>query len=575
MIRHRSIVSIVSFAAFSALACQPGSPEVEPQPRGTIPLPEFRLTADPVQNHALASDMVYRGSALVFDPASTPEQLSGVVAGTRDARLAKASWLKSERQVVRPLTSRMTEIKAAIAAVEAEARRDDNLRTAQAATAKAWLAHRLDEEAVRGAARAKADGVWGMYCEAKLWELALSPRIVANRYLTRPSPLQLCEDHYAANDLLTGPRCAPARTKSGLPYFGCLWLDGVMKTAFYADRFNGSFANAPEFTKASKLNESIENGELATALTDDRAPRVIEGALGLASVRLSRIFGAPFKELFVPDTGTPIDAPELALAAASPAMLISAVEDGKAAVAATALHWLPAKPWTAALTDSLKDMGARPLGDWSVSDFLFHRLGAGVPPTPPLDLPVVKNNPDFDFIFDAITPELAARLKTLGTELASVTVQRDAAATEALALFDQFTHHLTLTANAASLNGTSNTSLWINAILHVSRLADGFVEVRFSLDEVTGELARGCFDAATGQGAECAPMSDLKTTPLTVSHDPSSGGLTLTTPYDQHELRLEIHPNQIDDILYFYSGKLTILGEDEVLHQGGLNLMTD
>ncbi len=133
---------------------------------------------------------------------------------------------------------------------------------------------------------------------------------------------------------------------------------------------------------------------------------------------------------------------------------------------------------------------------------------------------------------------------------------------------------MTDAASAATLSG-DNATLWISSILRVKRLDDGSFEARFSLDEIAGTTARGCFTSPNSATVPCPEEPDVVTDPMTITHDPATGALTIAMPMDGNELEIELYPNKIDEILYFYSGLLHIRDGDETLHEGGINLMTD
>src|SRR5690606_32323006 len=45
--------------------------------------------------------------------------------------------------------------------------------------------------------------IFQLYCEAKIWEMAVNTRFLSTRYLRRPTPLALCEGTFEDLDLLS------------------------------------------------------------------------------------------------------------------------------------------------------------------------------------------------------------------------------------------------------------------------------------------------------------------------------------------------------------------------------------
>jgi hypothetical protein len=600
--------TLAAAAAVAAAASGCGRrPQAEPRTSGQLELPPYATDGDPMLGLTAGETRQFKGTAVIFRDDPAPEGLALVADAARRTRLTKADWLGFEQDQVQPVATESARLRDAIRATDALAHQDKSRLAAQAQAARGWFAHQVAALKSAGeiddAGEAKALEVFGAYCEAKLWELATSGAPAAAAYKTRPTPLQLCEDHYTAAHLLTGPDCAAA--SGGKSYFGCLWREGVLKTRFYIGKYDEAFPNVPE-SKAAALLGWIDSGSLATELaSDEHGFKITNAAMDQTRLWILNPWGKNYRDAFVPIGGTPEPAPELTLAGSTPAMVLQAVEDHPQVDTPLALRMFGAAGATLtsmqkALLDDVKAIGVRAPGEPSVNDYLFDE--PLVPMPAPVSLPVVKENPSFAFIFDAIAPELKAKLTDLARALtandAKLASQRAAAAD----LFTVFTDSMRDGAIAASSQDVS-VGLWINASLALDAAspASGLARARFRLDDATGSEVTGCWDGALLQAAPCGDGEQL-----TVDHETDSGRLLLTMPIAAPEalgfklaapgepgsgdpfsvldpaglagrtLELELWPGTIGEAFVFYSGKLRIIADGgAVEHEGGVSLLGD
>ncbi len=605
-----------ALALVAAISCGKRVKPADEQELGQLRIPAADLSADAL---ALGKTQAYKGSAVIFAADATPEQIGRIAEAAKSSRRAKADWVGFKREQVDPLAGRWLTLNQELRDTEAKARADQSSRTAREAAARTWID---DRWAALGQAKvlknddhqSAAKAVFARYCEAKIWELAVSPLSFAS-YTRRPSPLILCEATYEARGLLQGEACQPSST--GKSFFACLWKEGVLKTSFFVGRYENAFDQSPSEKKGDKLKTWVDDGTLQSVLASDKAPKLVNAALYQDRLRVGSVLGATYKDAFVPDAGTPAETPELALVDASPDMLQRAVEDGQKPTTPAALLFARAGELDAAglvalkaLHEDLQAMARRDSLQASASDFLFNHPVETLPE--PASVTTAKARDSFQAIFGAIAPEFKERLAALEADLTTTAAAQMQATAEANARFDAYTNALLKGAIAASEDGAT-TALWISVKLELSKPADGILKVAFQLDEVGATVAEACVTADTKQEVDCPPRARGDDRPYVVGHvehDAATGllafemtlgrpeplGFTLTAPPEpgsgnpfslidpatlrDSRLRLELYPARDQGTLEFYSGKFLIKGPNElgktaVLHEGATNLLAD
>lgn len=606
----------LALALAAAVSCGKRVKPADEQPQGQLQIPTADLSADAL---ALGKTQSYKGSAVIFAKDATPEQIGRIAEGAKTSRRAKAAWTRFKREEVDPLAGRWRALKQQYRETDDAARADQGSRAAREAAARTWIdaqwaalgqVNVLKSDDHQSAARA----VFARYCEAKIWELAVSP-LSFQTYTQRPSPLILCEATYEAMGLFQGEACAP--NPEGRSFFACLWKEGVLKTSFFVGRYERAFDQSPNEKKGDKLKAWIDDGTLQGVLASDKAPKLVNAALYQDRLRVGSVLGATYKDAFVPDAGTPVEAPSLPLGDASPDMLQRAVEDGQKPTTPPALLFAQVgeldeagQAALKALHEDLQAMARRDSLQSSASDFLFNHPLESVPE--PASVTTAKARDSFQTIFDAIAPEYRDKLAELDAALTETATTEKQKTAEANALFDSYTDALLKGAIAASEEGATE-ALWISVKLTLTKPADGVQKVTFQLDEVNATVAEVCLNAETKREIDCPARTVGDDRPYVVGHvehDAATGllafemtlgqpeplGFTLTAPpppgsgnpfslidpsmLRDTRLRLELYPAKDQGTLEFYSGKFLIKGADEqgktaVLHEGATNLLAD
>lgn len=195
----------------------------------------------------------FSGNFLIWSPTVSPQQIRQVLEASINTRrersntlaMIKESWLPAKIQQAMAKTRYQEIDQTYRAALTAGFRADKVRHDVTEPTARGWFAKRLNEltedeakgdDWIRGHKR-EIERSFQAYCDAKIWEFALSKMAVMN-YKERPTPLGLCEEYYGSSEPSTGKKpyfqnlelCAPASSPEGKNYFACVWHDGLLKT---------------------------------------------------------------------------------------------------------------------------------------------------------------------------------------------------------------------------------------------------------------------------------------------------------------------------------------------------------
>lgn len=194
---------------------------------------------------------LYRGGLLIWTKDVKPEQIRTLLNATRETNQKYVElnrYFKSfMEKEVKPMREQVSSAKSQYAL----AKTTSEIRQApiQAEKAARWYEREADgiQSQFSSFDRAKMDGIFAAYCEAKILDLATRPFVAKNRFRSRPTPSALCESYYQ-DKFFTGASCADA--PGGKNYYECLWSEGVLKTRF-AQRMQIRIASRRAGTKTS------------------------------------------------------------------------------------------------------------------------------------------------------------------------------------------------------------------------------------------------------------------------------------------------------------------------------------
>jgi hypothetical protein len=277
----------------------------------------------------------FNGSMVVLAPGATAPAIARM---TRELQELRRVWSDYYE------TRFIDVVRAKAALDEANARQRTLRRAVQArpenislqiAAAGLWWTGHVERLAIAGVVDPAggvqhAVNVFENYCEAKLWELATSPHMLAGGFPVRPQAFGPCDSYYAGKGYFSGLVCALAardhdsRGGAYVPgaWFDCIWHEGIMAGQILARRFSAD--------KAQAIGTMLREGWLQAALgAADRSADARASIMGLKRARkktFARFDGDPLEEslrdLFVPDLQPPG-----ALAAVTPRVLLDFIEE--------------------------------------------------------------------------------------------------------------------------------------------------------------------------------------------------------------------------------------------------------
>lgn len=606
--------------AFGAMGggCRPKAKITDEQPRQQLEVPGFVIGDDPF---LAGKDLSYQGQSLIFSSNASVESVRQMIETSSATRRAKADWLVFERDSLLPNQTKIAVFSGQVQQLEEGSRRSDATQRAGEFNAKVWFETALEDLSRTAVVQSpeeqqRARHIFEKYCEAKIWELAVSSFATA-QYKERPSPLMFCEEYYTRAGFFGTPECRSS--DSGKSYLKCLWQDGLMKTLSFVAHYDTPFALRPAETKRAKLLEWTEDGTLLAVISGPNGAQLLNAALSQDRLRVSSVLGRDYKDVFVPDQGTPSERPELPLEQASPFMFLAAFEEAPLPTMPSALNLAPAgeldpqaQARLAGFRRDVQVFSQRVLADPSVSDFLFWRPVVAV--DEPSHLAIAKELPELA-IFFASDPEVTRKILELREQKRNVEVLLEQKKLEGAALFATFTNLLREGAIAASSSGVTD-SLWITSSLRLERLVrEGDFRVTFQIEGNSPHIARLCLGVGGKSMESCSgdepnsPGLYLDHALVNGRHEASTTELVLEMQLDEPEtfgfelnpgdgqgsgnpfsnldpallrgkiLRLELYPNRVREVLSYYSGKLQVFDRhllgDQSLHEGAINLMAN
>jgi hypothetical protein len=276
----------VLLTATVMLACG-GAKPATPQPRGVLSVPEF--PADPAHPFLLTdgeNTVNFNASLIFWDKTPTPEQVKAILEHTHGARVIKSNALVELSDQV------IADKEAAVHARDDYDGYNSRIREASGDVDKAAVRNyvgkvadslfsaRLSEMAAQGLVdasdTARAEALWPAYCEAKLWELAVNAQL-GRDLLSRPTPFKMCEPYYASRQYFTNQElCGPSAETGGKNYFMCIWNDGLLKSALFAENYKTAKctpANSPLASRYAAVESWLgtDGGILRSTLTGSDA----------------------------------------------------------------------------------------------------------------------------------------------------------------------------------------------------------------------------------------------------------------------------------------------------------------
>ncbi len=272
------------------------------QPRGVLTVPEF--PSDPGHPFLLtdAENTVSFNASLIFwDKTPTPEQVKAILEHTHGARVLKSKALVelndqviADKEAVIQSRADFDAFNGRIREASADVDRA-GLRSYVGRVADNLFTSRLNELQAQGLVDqgdiSRAETLWPAYCEAKLWELAANPQLGRDQ-LARPTPLRLCEPYYESRAYFADQElCGPSADAHGKNYFMCIWREGVLKSALFAENYRTSKCTPASSPFASRYDAvaawlGTDGGSLRTTLTgdDDVAAAGLERAILLGDL---------------------------------------------------------------------------------------------------------------------------------------------------------------------------------------------------------------------------------------------------------------------------------------------------
>ena len=428
----------------------------------------------------------------------------------------------------------------------------------------------LSEGRLTAAEADRARSIFGMYCEAKIWE-TVSYRISAIRAAVqwgdRPSPAWLCENVYRTKGLLidsTAARCSTV--EGGSTYEQCLWKNGVFKTSFFADRFNTPFILKPDLLKVSKFYEWVEDRTFEHHFFESDSPvRVRAGFMENKKIRpgsllnVGSVVNREFSDVFVPVNGEYMDQKIATIDQMSPWYLINEIEElslglgkiGEFSLAPSSLLIDGAEQDTrkAELLNELRvglsAMHRRTSESASLGDVLLNK--SLQPLSEPSNLAALRSEPVLSDIVGAIDLDSQKAIEQLEHDEKNQTAAIEAARKAAIPLEEQWIGALNIGAMAATADGVSEAFI-PNSSLTLTKVSGqigepssaAYIDVRFVINKGASVLSACWALADFNRQIECPDIvkAELGTSriPALLSLDVANSKIVLSTVIADPEL---------------------------------------
>ena len=308
---------------------KPGSADAMPGPTPAGFLDLWR-GFDGDLNLAPRNEMQFTGSMLTWDSRASGAAIAAMTGEVARLRRIWAEYHETKFHRISEAQSKIDAIKGPLRQLRRDLQAMPQTRGMQMPVAGVWWENQIARnerlgvvEPAGGAVHAKL--VFDRYCEAKLWELAVTPQVLAAGNSERPLALGLCESVYAAQGFFSGPVCQSAMHNNGRAgsWFSCIWREGVFQSRAFYSRYNAD--------KQSLIAAMEHDGYLREALASaDRGADARASILGMKKARkktFSRFENDPaeemLRELFIPNQSYGHGSIDLA----TPRALLDSVEE--------------------------------------------------------------------------------------------------------------------------------------------------------------------------------------------------------------------------------------------------------
>lgn len=245
-------------------------------------------------------EIQFSGTMLAWDPAASGAAIALMTAEVARLRRIWAEYYEIKFHGISDAQHDVDIIHASLRQLRREVQALPQTRVMQIAAAGNWWENQIAlheqlgiVDPAGGAAHARH--VFHRYCDAKLWEFAVSPPVFNGVYSKRPVTFGPCESYYSSEGFFAGPSC-----DEGV-WFDCFWREGVFRTHGFHSRYDRE--------KQDLIFAMLRDGHLRGALSsEDRGADARAAILGMKKARkktFTRYEGDPeedaLRELFVPN----------------------------------------------------------------------------------------------------------------------------------------------------------------------------------------------------------------------------------------------------------------------------------
>ena len=210
-----------------------------------------------------------KGSLLIWDEqisAANLERLSRVSSAKKQQSVnyeQVSQYVATERQRLQDalplIAAQQQKVRELFNAAHARARAENSAewqrhQQEQWNKGAAWLATQMTELIALDPnwQRSHTEQVLRSYCEGKIFALAVSENLLRRKYTQRPTAHIMCESYY--HQLFADkPACQATDDAQGKDYFQCIWLHGVLATAYFRENYAAVEAQQAKITALQQV----------------------------------------------------------------------------------------------------------------------------------------------------------------------------------------------------------------------------------------------------------------------------------------------------------------------------------